>query len=69
MSIKIRVIANPFNIGNGFWAIGKEFEIVGETKCYYVLTNNYRVNKKHLSISGTACGEHSVKVKILNQAV
>lgn len=69
MNIKIRIIENHFNIGNGFWAIGKEFEVVRETKCYYLLNNNYRVNKKHLSIAGTACGEHSVKVEILNRVL
>ncbi|OXV36965.1 hypothetical protein CDL31_06900 [Enterobacter kobei] len=67
MFITVRVTENPNNIGNGFWEVGSVFEVVGETPCYYILSNNHRVNKVHLSIAGTACNGHSVKVEILNQ--
>lgn len=67
MDIKVRVTENPNNIGNGFWSVGSVFDVIGESPCFYILSNNYRINKKHLSVSGTACGEHSVKVEILNQ--
>lgn len=67
MGIKARVTENPNNIGNGYWKVGFEFEVVGETDCYYILSNKYRVNKKHSSVAGTACGNHSVKVEILDE--
>ncbi|MGA4534922.1 hypothetical protein ACK6V0_06740 [Citrobacter braakii] len=67
MANKLRVTENPNNIGNGFWKVGSVFEVVGETPCFYILRNKYRVNKKHLSVAGTACGSHSVKVEILNE--
>lgn len=67
MIITVRVTENPNNIGNGFWEIGSVFDVVGETPCYYILSNNHRVNKEHLSIAGTACNGHSVKVEILNR--
>lgn len=63
---KIEVVHNPLNIGNGVWTIGRTFNIISETSCFYVLDNGSRINKKHMSVAGTACGEHSVKVKLLN---
>jgi hypothetical protein len=34
MTIQVRVTDNPCNIGNGFWHIGKVFDVVGETNCF-----------------------------------
>lgn len=68
MNIQVRVIDNPCNIGNGFWHIGKVFDVIGETNCFYIIEGDRRVNKKHLSIAGTACGNHSVKVEIITKA-
>jgi hypothetical protein len=65
MSRLARVTENPHNIGNGVWEVGLVFEVVAETACYYTLCGGSRINKKHLSIAGTACGRHSVKVEIL----
>lgn len=65
MTIQVRVTDNPFDIGNGFWQIGKVFNVIGETNCFYVIDGNYRVNKKHFSIAGTACVKHSVKVEVI----
>ena len=66
MNIKARIIENNHNIGGGFWKVGDVIDVVGETKCFYILRNKHRVNKKHLSIAGTAC-EHGVKVEIFNE--
>lgn len=68
MNIQVRVTDNPCGIGNGFWNIGKIFNVIGETDCFYVIEGNYKVNKKHFSIAGTACGKHSVKVEIITEA-
>lgn len=65
MTIQVRVTENPCNIGNGFWPIGKVFNVIRETDCYYVIDGYFKVNKKHFSIAGTACGNHSVKVEII----
>ncbi|EBH6782432.1 hypothetical protein CQT46_16475 [Salmonella enterica] len=67
MAIQVRVTDNPCNIGNGFWHIGKVFDVVGETNCFYVIEGGRRVNKKHLSIAGTVCGNHSVKVELITE--
>lgn len=67
MTIQVRVTDNPCNIGNGFWHVGKVFDVVGETNCFYVIEGGRRVNKKHLSIAGTACGNHSVKVEVITE--
>lgn len=65
MVIQVRVTENPRNIGNGFLHIGKAFDVVGETNCFYIIEGGFKVNKKHFSIAGTACGNHSVKVELI----
>ena len=67
MDIKVRITENPNNIGSGYWIVGSVFDVVDETPCFYILRDQNRVNKKHLSIAGTACGSHSVKVEILDK--
>lgn len=67
MNIKARITENPNNIGSGYYRVGRVFDVVGETPCFYILQDKNRVNKRHLSIAGTACGEHSVKVEILEK--
>lgn len=65
--MKVKVISNPCNIGNGFWNMGKVFDVIGETRCFYIIEGGRMINKKHLSVAGTACGKHSVKVELLEQ--
>lgn len=60
-----RIIENPLNIGGGALPVGALFEIIRETKCYYWLADNRRINKEHMSIAGTADHSHSVKVEIV----
>lgn len=60
---KIVVIENDLNIGAGFYSVGRVFDVLRETSCFYILKDNRSVNKKHMAIAGTAT-PYSVKVEL-----
>lgn len=68
MNLQARVSDNPNNIGNGYWSVGLVLDIIRETTCHYILSNESRVNKKGLFIVGTSCFSHPVRVEIITKA-
>ncbi|EIZ9495407.1 hypothetical protein MRB77_003226 [Cronobacter sakazakii] len=68
MNLQARVSDNPNNIGNGYWRVGLVLDIVGETACHYILSNERRVNKKGMFIVGTSYFANPVRVEIITKA-
>lgn len=68
MNLQARVTDNPLNIGNGCWRVGLVLDIIRETPCHYILSNENRVNKKGLFIVGTSCFTNPVRVEIITKA-
>lgn len=68
--MKARVIANPYNIGNGYYPVGQVVEIERETAHYYVLVkSSYRINKEKMGLTGWAGRyAHSIEFEIIEQA-
>lgn len=68
--MKARVIANPYNIGNGYYPVGQVVEIERETAHYYVLVkSSYRINKEKMALTGWAGRyAHSIEFEIIEQA-
>ena len=68
--MKARVIANPYNIGNGYYPVGQVVEIERETAHYYVLVkSSYRINKEKMALTGWAGRyAHTIEFEIIEQA-
>lgn len=68
--MKARVIANPYNIGNGYYPVGQIVEIERETAHYYVLVkSSYRINKDKMALTGWAGRyAHTIEFEIIEQA-
>lgn len=68
--MKARVIANPYNIGNGYYPVGQIVEIARETAHYYVLVkSSYSINKEKMALTGWAGRyAHTIEFEIIEEA-